>query len=269
MVAGSKGRRRNLKDAASFLTYGVDRCAMPDRYRPPSKSIIEELVGTGEFSAVELLTPALKPEQFTQLLDDLLHEGNQPLWLAVAACGYTGCRPSELATIKVKDGVAKVTSTKRNARNMKKPPKTRSVKPLEIPGRNHEGARVLALIEAGGEMGRFPKALKYQIERVMDPSHENHTTSFRDVGACFNQMLCRSKAWKKLMADENNRDLSPYSLRHGYSWRSTFGENAMPLRAAADLMGHDLGTHLRWYASWIDEKSSLDAVDRFNAKVFT
>lgn len=267
MDAGSKGRRRNLKDAASFLTYGVDRCAMPDRYRPPSKSIIEELVGTGEFSAVELLTPALKPEQFTQLLDDLLHEGNQPLWLAVAACGYTGCRPSELATIKVKDGVAKVTSTKRNARNMKKPPKTRSVKPLEIPGRNHEGARVLALIEAGGEMGRFPKALKYQIERVMDPSHENHTTSFRDVGACFNQMLCRSNAWKKLMKDEKNKNLSPYSLRHGFSWRATFGENSMPLRAAADLMGHDLGTHLRWYASWIDEKSSLDAVDRFNAKV--
>ena len=101
-------------------------------------------------------------------------------------------RPSELATIKVKDGVAKFTATKRNARNMKKPPKTRSVKPLEIDDRNHEGARVLALIEAGGEMGRFPKALKYQIERVMDPSHENHTTSFRDVGACFNQMLCRS-----------------------------------------------------------------------------
>ena len=101
----------------------------------------------------------------------------------------------------------------------------------------------------------------------MDPSHENHTTSFRDVGACFNQMLCRTKAWKKLMADETNRDLSPYSLRHGFSWRATFGENAMPLRAAADLMGHDLGTHMRWYASWIDEKSSLDAVDRFNAKV--
>ena len=45
MEAGSKGRCRNLKDASSFLLYGVERCAIPDRYRPPSASIIEELGG--------------------------------------------------------------------------------------------------------------------------------------------------------------------------------------------------------------------------------
>lgn len=268
MEAGSKGRRRNLKDASSFLLYGIERCAMPDRYRPPSASIIEELVGKSTISAVERQTPALKPEQFTQLLDDLLDlDQNPPLWLAVAVCGYVGCRPSELSTIVVRDGVAKVTSTKRNARTMNRVPPTRVVAPLEIAGRGREGTRVLALFEAGGEMGRFPKALRYQIDRVMDKNHQNHTSSFRDVGSCFNQMLCRSKAWRKLMADESNRNLSPYSLRHGFSWRATFGETRMAMRAAAKLMGHDLGTHQRWYASWIDGESVTAEVDRYNQLV--
>ena len=268
MEAGSKGRRRNLKDASSFLLYGVERCAMPDRYRPPSASIIEELVGKTTISAEERQTPALKPEQFTTLLDDLIKlDDNYPLMLATAVCGYVGCRPSELATLVVRDGVAKVTSTKRNARTMNRQPPTRVVAPLEIDGRNFEGRRLLLAIEAGGEMGRFPKALRYQIDRVMDKNHPNHTTSFRDVGSCFNQMLCRSKAWKKLMADAANRNLSPYSLRHGFSWRCTFGETRMAMRAAARLMGHDLGTHQRWYASWIDGESVMEEVDRYNAKV--
>ena len=95
MEAGSKGRRRNLKDASSFLLYGVERCAMPDRYRPPSASIIEELVGKTTISAEERQTPALKPEQFTTLLDDLIKlDDNYPLMLATAVCGYVGCRPS-------------------------------------------------------------------------------------------------------------------------------------------------------------------------------
>ena len=90
---------------------------------------------------------------------------------------------------------------------MNRVPATRVVAPLEIAGRGREGTRVRALFEAGGEMGRFPKALRYQIDRVMDKNHQNHTSSFRDVGSCFNQMLCRSKAWRKLMADESNRNL--------------------------------------------------------------
>lgn len=80
-------------------------------------------------------------------------------------------------------------------------------------------------------------------------------------------MLCQSKAWKKLIADEANRNLSPYSLRHGFSWRAIFGETRMTMRAAAKLMGHDLGTHQHWYASWIDGESVMEEVDRYNAKV--
>ena len=41
----------------------------------------------------------------------------------------------------------------------------------------------------------------------------------------------------------------------------------MAMRAAARLMGHDLGTHQRWYASWIDGESVMEEVDRYNAKV--
>ena len=33
-------------------------------------------------------------------------------------------------------------------------------------------------------------------------------------------------------------------------------------------MGHDLGTHQRWYASWIDGESVMEEVDRYNAKVW-
>ena len=66
---------------------------------------------------------------------------------------------------------------------MNRQPPTRVVAPLEIDGRNNEGRRLLLNIEAGGEMGRFPKALRYQIDRVMDKNHPNHTTSLRMWGA--------------------------------------------------------------------------------------
>ena len=59
--------------------------------------------------------------------------------------------------------------------------------------------------------------------------------------------------------------LSPYALRHGFAWRATFGANRLPLRAAAALMGHDVTTHMRHYGSWIDQESTLEAVDSFNA----
>ena len=93
------------------------------------------------------LKQPLKPDQLAGLLDALLEDGRQDLWLAVALVGYFhGLRPSELAVLTVENGKGYVGSIKRNPTSISQPPKPpRRVMPLEIEGRNGEGARALEL----------------------------------------------------------------------------------------------------------------------------
>ena len=279
MPAGSLGRRRNLKDAIAFLNFATSKCGMPLQYRPTGDEL-ENLVGTPATDVADRKTPALKPDQVAMLLDGLLEEGKPRLYLAVGLVAYLGLRPSELATLRVVDGEATVVSTKRNHRDMRKGPKTRSVFPLEIAGRNGEGAQLLQLFEHGGKLqlpsgevyefprNGLPRQIQHQINRVSDKKHERATDSFTAVGSAFNQMLTRdSKAWRQLMDGPSATGVSPYSLRHGFSWRASYGPERMPLRVAAALMGHDLQTHLAWYGSWISKEDLEDAVKGFNEKV--
>ena len=71
MAPGGQGRKRNLNDVVAFLQFAVDRCGAPDRFLPPPKDRINELIGTSPTSTTERLTPPIKAEQFTALLDAL------------------------------------------------------------------------------------------------------------------------------------------------------------------------------------------------------
>lgn len=268
MPAGKAGRKRNLGDAAAFLRFAVDRCGMDQRYLPPSPDRMRELVGASDEPSSE--TTPLKPDQFVALLDALAEAERWELRLAVGLVGYLGLRPSELGTLKVDEtGIAKVGATKRNAMSMGKTVPPRVVAPLEVEGRvvdpahpeNREGALFLAQFASG--VVKLPKALREQINRVNDPKHPRHTDSYQGIGREFRQQLERFPFWASLV--KNDPSISPYALRHGFSWRATFGANRLPLRAAAKLMGHDLKTHLRHYGSWIDQESILESAANFNA----
>ena len=263
LEAGASGRKKSLDDIARYLRYAVDVCGMPKRYLPPEPKQIEELVGFKTVSTTNDLTPAIKPDMFVELLDNLLEEGKDEIYVAVAIVGYTGIRPSELATLHRVDGQARVVSTKRNMKQMKYPPESRDIFPLEINGRNHEGAKVLKQFFEG--KAKLPAPLQVQIDR-MNPDHPNHINSYSYVGMEFRQMLClRCKAWKNLKSNPGTEDITPYSLRHGFAWRATYGDTQMSHRAAARLMGHDLVTHMKWYGQWIDRASVKAEVDRLNA----
>ena len=258
VAPGGKGRTRNLADASRFLRFAVKECGVSTRYLPPEKQVIDRLIGDPpEGSDDGEATTALKPDEFAQLLDDLLEEGKRDLYVATALIGYLGLRPGELASLHFDgEGRARVGAIKRNIKTIKKPPKARLVLPVEVPGRDSEGARVLRGYRDGDPEYRLPLAIRNQIAWVKEKN------SYRGVGECFRQQLERSKAWQKLVA--KNPDLVAYSLRHGFAYRATFGKERLTMRVAAALMGHDPRTHAQHYGRWTDDESLLIEVERIN-----
>ena len=259
MAPGGQGRKRNLNDVVAFLQFAVDRCGAPDRFLPPPKDRINELIGTSGTSTTERLTPPIKEEQFTSLLDALAADNRHDLRLAVALVGYLGLRPAELAVLRVgDDGKARVGNIKRNIQTMKqadKPP--RLVIPLEIEGRNNEGALAVAQFASG--LVKLPKALRKQIDLVEQKGR------FQDVGAEFAQQLSRCNYWQAMVITDPS--ITPYSLRHGFAWRATVGQNKLPMRTAAALMGHTMQVHHRHYGAWVDEAAIEEAVGLHNAAI--
>jgi integrase len=259
MAPGGQGRKRNLNDVVAFLQFAVDRCGAPDRFLPPPKDRINELIGTSGTSTTERLTPPIKEEQFTSLLDALAADNRHDLRLAVALVGYLGLRPAELAVLRVDDdGKARVGNIKRNIQTMKqadKPP--RLVIPLEIEGRNNEGALAVAQFASG--LVKLPKALRKQIDLVEQKGR------FQDVGAEFAQQLSRCNYWQAMVITDPS--ITPYSLRHGFAWRATVGQNKLPVRTAAALMGHTMQVHHRHYGAWVDEAAIEEAVGLHNAAI--
>ena len=168
-------------------------------------------------------------------------------------------RPAELAVLRVGDDEkARVGSIKRNIQTMQqadKPP--RLVMPLEIDGRNNEGARAIAQFASG--LVKLPKALRRQIDLVEEKGR------FQDVGAEFAQQLSRCKHWHAMVKADPR--ITPYSLRHGFAWRATVGQNKLPVRTAAALMGHTMQVHHRHYGAWVDEAAIEEAVGMHNASV--
>ena len=252
---GGSGRKRNLLDVASYLTFAVDVCGAPVRFMPPSKDKINALIGSSETNTAEHLTPPLKPEELGALLDQLETDGEYELRLAVGLVGLYGLRPSELAVLTVSDGRGYVGHIKRNSKSMAARPKPpRLVKPIDLAGRGGEGERLL-LIYANGQV-KLPSSIRNQIALV------ERKGCFKDVGADFRQKLERYKPWQALVA--KNPDITPYSLRHGYAWRAhCCSRNPMHPRIAAALMGHGVPTHLRSYGSWTDDASLEAAVALF------
>ena len=87
--------------------------------------------------------------------------------------------------------------------------------PLEIAGRDNEGARAVAQFASGPVI--LPKALRKQIDLVEEKGR------FQDVGAEFAQQLSQCKHWQALVKADPR--ITPYSLCHGFVWRAIGGQN--------------------------------------------
>jgi integrase len=251
--SGGQGRKRHLGDVSAFLTYAVDRAGAEACWRPLEGEELEELIATADNGAGEELTPPIKPEQLAALLDALEADNKPELRLAVALVGLFGLRPAELAALRVEDGRLKVGGgVKRNRRTMKQAKPDRLVLPLDIPGREGEGARVLQLYASG--MVKLPKPLLTAIAGG----------EFKPVGDAFRQLLERYPFWQSLA--KATPGLTPYSLRHGYAWRGHKAyARSLSVRDLAALMGHNPATHHKHYGKWTDEDGLLEAVASLGA----
>ena len=244
---GGVGRKRQLLDLAALLRFAVTRAGASGRWMPPPAEVIEELIGHSDLHH-EDSTP-IKPEQLVALLDALREAGKEDLHLAVSLVGLFGLRPAELGVLRVEEGRLYVGSVKRNIRTLKVAKPDRRVLPLDLPGREGEGARAVALLDSG--LVKLPVAIRSQIK----------AGAHKGVGDAFRQLLDRFPFWQSLVTA--NPGLTPYSLRHGYAWRGHKAyERSIPVRDLAALMGHNPATHHRHYGKWTDEAGLEEAVAR-------
>ena len=109
---------------------------------------------------------------------------------------------------------------------------------------------------------QLPYAVKSQIEMIIKGEKDH----YQDVGAAFAQLLERTDCWQELKKVEPN--LTPYSLRHGWAFRShTDSTNHLSVRSAAASMGHTNATHQRHYGQWIDQETLKQEREKFNKGV--
>jgi hypothetical protein len=102
----------------------------------------------------------IKPEQLAALLDALREAGKAELHLAVSPVGLFGLRPAELGVHRVDEGRLYVGNVKRNARTLKVVKPERRALPLDLPGREVEGTKAMALLRSG--LVKLPGAIRTQ-----------------------------------------------------------------------------------------------------------
>lgn len=244
---GGIGRKRQLLDVAGLLRFAVNKAGAPDRWLPPPAEEIEALIGHSDRHHEDSVP--IKPEQLAALLDALQEAGKAELHLAVSLVGLFGLRPAELGVLRVEEGRLYVGNVKRNARTLKVVKPERRALPLDLPGREGEGTKAVALLRSG--LVKLPVAIRNQAA----------AGSHKGVGDAFRQLLDRFPFWQSMAAATPG--LTPYSLRHGYAWRGHKAyERSIPVRDLAALMGHNPATHHRHYGKWTDEAGLEEAVAR-------
>ena len=259
---GKDGRRRNLRDVARILRYGIEEMGAPERWQPLPPKKMSGLIGS---AVTETITKAktipIPPEDFEALLDNLEADGRLDLWLAVGLVGLYGLRPSELAVMRLDDdGKLYVGGqVKRDAKAIEQGTEKpeRLVKALDLNGCAGLGKRMALLWDNGRGQIKLPLAVRNEIARVEEKN------TFKEVGAAFSQLLTRYRYWKILV--RKTPGLKPYGLRHGWAWRAhKNSEKQLHYSQAAALMGHTTRVHLDYYSSWANEEELEKAVEEYN-----
>ena len=260
-ASGAWARRRNTEILGRILRYAVESGGAPEQWLPMETNERRELVGPAD-SADSRLTPPVKPTQLSWLLDELERTGEHELRLAVGLVGLFGLRPCELATLEFARGRLWVGKVKRNAADMKqsgvdqKRKGKRLVMAIDVPGKEGLGDELAELWANGGR--KFPATLRKWINQ-----HKEGRDALQIVGNSFGNMLLQQSAWQSLKAEEP--DLTPYSLRHSWAFRSQTSGRPLSIRDAAALLGHTPATFFKHYGHWTDESSLIEAMEAFRS----
>ena len=263
LPTGSEGRKRNLLDIARFLDFAVDECGIDIKWKPVGKAYLQKLIG--KLEKPKLSTVPIKPDQLFALIDSLFDKPE--LKLAVSLVGLFGLRPAELIKLNFEDGRLFVGQVKRNSKTTEIGKEDRLVMALNINELPDEGTKVVKQF-FNGEV-KLPKP----IHDLLDPNYIKNKnierakngkpplSAFKECGAYFRQYLERHDYWKNLVNE--NEEITPYSLRHGYAWRGAkYYSRSIPLRDLSKLMGHSPKTHNKYYGIWTDNQDLIETVEK-------
>lgn len=270
LPVGDDGRRRRLGVCSNFLEWAVDAKLIDDRFMPPSKKKIDSIIGISDLTSEERLTEPIREQQLAALLDQMEKDGKHELRLACGLCAFFALRPAELAAIKVENGkLFVVRQIKRNVKTKNKKPTTkRQVFPLDLPATcgskwTGEGDRLARVYESG--LVKLPESLRNQIAALGKKGvtgKAKKTTTFKEIGKELAKLLERYKPWQELT--KQYPDISAYSLRHSYSWRSHQGQHRLSPQEAAHQMRHSLQTHLKYYSAFMEDQRAEKSIAEFN-----
>ena len=160
--------------------------------------------------------------------------------------------------MKIIDGSLEITTLKQNLKTMLEEPHTRIVEPLNLPNLPNAGQEIIEDISSGKI--QFPNSIKRGIEK------SNDEDGYKFVGERFGKMLNRFWYWKELKKE--NPDYVPYGFRHSFTWRGSMETTPpIPYRVLADLMGHDVQTHLESYGKWSSNKENKKRMEEANKNI--
>ena len=239
-AAGKTGRRRQIQDVADLLRFAVRECGAPTRWLPPEKQFLSKLIGINKEKED---STAIKDEQVIRLLASI----DDPLMKnAIGLMACFGLRGVEVGNIQANGKTLYCTYRKKTAR------KPEGTKPRDIVGLDPIGLEGLS--------NQLLSKLKKEGNNCLPIGCRNK----EDAGYYIGDFLKDHPMWRKLVKETLNNPrasgqgnvLTPYGLRHGYSYRASevYG---LSDRIAAVNMGHSLQTHNAHYGQWTD-KSDIE-----------
>ena len=264
MPKGGVGRKRNMGDLRAFLNWAVlDQKYLGIEWLPLTSKQYAKYVGAvPKGKKKKRSREPIMTADFEMLLEALKRENKHGLRAICVLSGVYGIRISEIANMQIKDGKVEITTLKQNVKTMLEEPHTRIVEPLDLPNLPNLGKEIIADLESGKI--KFPDPILRAIEK------SNDDDGYKLIGERFGKMINRFWFWKELKTKYSN--LVPYSFRHSFAWRGSMETvPAIPYRVLADLMGHDLKTHLQYYGNWsnnAENKKRIEEANKINAEKY-
>ena len=268
MEKGGEGRKRDMGDLRAFFTWAVlERKYLPMEWFPMTSRQCRKYIGAvpKNTKKTKVKEPILTRD-LEMLLETLERDREHEMRGLIVLYSVFGIRPCEIAKLKIKEGIAKVTTLKQNEKTMYEDPEIRTIQPLNLPNLPQEGERILALYESGKL--KFPSRIEKVIAKHNDKNNSFNfdVDGYKLIGEKFGKLLSEFWFWKELK--KKNPKLVAYSFRHSFAWRGSMEAlPAIPLRTLCAYLGHDESTHLRYYGSWSSDAENKKRIDEANKNI--
>tara|TARA_B100001250_G_scaffold391677_1_gene392811 strand:- start:71 stop:1312 length:1242 start_codon:yes stop_codon:yes gene_type:complete len=247
-AAGKTGRRRQVQDVADLLRFAVSECGVPTRWMPPEKQFLTKLIGVNKEKED---STAIKDEQVIRLLASI---DDPQMKNAIGLMACFGLRGVEVGNIQANGATLYCTYRKKTAR------KPEGTKPRDIVGLDPIGLEGLS--------NQLLAKLRKEGNKCLPLGCRDK----EDAGYYIGDFLKDHPMWRTLVKETANNPrssgqgnaLTPYSLRHGYSYRASeiYG---MSDRISAANMGHSLQTHNAHYGQWFDKSDIEKTLEKVKA----